>query len=383
MNTKPFVVFLATLALPVAAFAQARPSASGTPTTPSSASGSPAGSTDIGKYSGYDALSRQGRTGDYLLGKVSVAGGALPWDAIPVNVTCSGKTAYTSVTDSKGNFVIAPAASPGVTSTAPASADPKSKPAAAFMGCTVEAALPGFNSTTVTIADRNITDNPDIGTITLNREENSVGSVVSNTTASAPKDAAKSFEKARTEWLEKKPDKAQKDLEKAVQLDPQFAEAWYQLGKIQEAANSPDAANSFAKAAAADPQFILPYEHLAILDAKAGKWQEVADATAHELQLNPRGTALIWYYSAIANYKLGKKDVAETAAEKSLAMDPLHTVPNTEQLLAVILADKQDFAAALAHLRNAQTYIAPGPNADLIKQQIAQLEKIVATPSSK
>src|SRR5271170_104528 len=318
MNTKPFFLVIASLALPTAALAQAHPTASGGAAAPSNTSSGPESSSDIGKFSGYDSLSRQGRTGDYLLGKVTVTGGALPWDAIPVNVTCSGKTAYTAATDPKGNFVIAPAKS-AIAAAPSAAADAKPKLAAAFMGCTVEAALPGFNSTTVTIVDRNIQDNPDIGTITLNREENSGGSVVSSTTTSAPKDAAKSFEKARTEWIEKKPDKAQKDLEKA---------------------------------AAADTQFILPYEHVAILAAKAGKWQDAADATAHELQLNPRGTALIWYYSAIANYKLGKKDVAQSAAEKALSMDPLHTVPNTEQLLAVILVDKQDYAAALQHLRN-------------------------------
>ena len=383
MNAKPFFLFLAALALPIAALAQGHPIGAAGAATPSGASTNPATSSDIGKY---DDLSRRGRTGDYLLGKVTVAGGALPWDAIPVNVTCSGKTAYTAITDPKGHFVIAPAnrATSDLSNTTPGNAntDVSTNPklAAAFMGCTVEAALPGFDSSSLTIANRNLLDTPDIGIITLKREEGSAGSAVSATTAAAPKDAAKSFDKARTEWQDAKPDRAQKDLEKAVQLDPQFAEAWYQLGKIQETANSPDAANSFAKAAGADPQFILPYEHLAILDAKAGKWQDAADATAHELQLNPRGTALIWYYSAYANYKLGKKDVAQTAAEKALSMDPLHTVPNTEQLLAVILVDKQDYAAALAHLRNAQTYIAPGPNADLIKQQIAQLEKIVATP---
>jgi len=179
MNTKPFFLVIASLALPTAALAQAHPTASGGAAAPSNTSSGPESSSDIGKFSGYDSLSRQGRTGDYLLGKVTVTGGALPWDAIPVNVTCSGKTAYTAATDPKGNFVIAPAKS-AIAAAPSAAADAKPKLAAAFMGCTVEAALPGFNSTSVTISDRNITDNPDIGTITLNREENSGGSVVSN-----------------------------------------------------------------------------------------------------------------------------------------------------------------------------------------------------------
>jgi hypothetical protein len=62
-------------------------------------------------------------------------------------------------------------------------------------------------------------------------------------------------------------------------------------------------------------------------------------------------------------------------------MDPNHTEPNIEQLLAVILANRQDYAGALQHLRNSLTYMPPGPNADLVKKQIAQLETIV--PQSK
>jgi len=37
---------------------------------------------------------------------------------------------------------------------------------------------------------------------------------ISSTSASAPKDAVKSYQKARNEWLDKKPDRAQDDLQK-------------------------------------------------------------------------------------------------------------------------------------------------------------------------
>ena len=54
---------------------------------------------------------------------------------------------------------------------------------------------------------------------------------------------------------------------------------------------------------------------------------------------------------------------------------------NTEQLLAVILARKADYAGALLHLNNCLSYMPAGPQADLVKQQIAQLEPKV-TPSN-
>ena len=186
-------------------------------------------------------------------------------------------------------------------------------------------------------------------------------------------------EKARSELLDGKPDRAQKDLEKAVQVYPQFAEAWYQLGRILEVSKKEEAGNSFSRAVAADPKFILPYEQLAAISAQAGKWQELVDCTSHELELNPRGNPQTWYYHALGNVKIGKMDVAQVSAEKALAMDPLHTQPNTEQLLAVILANNRDYAGALQHLRNCLTYVPAGPNTDIIKQQIAQLEPAAGT----
>jgi tetratricopeptide (TPR) repeat protein len=332
----------------------------------------PETSTDVGKSAKWDDLTHHAKSGDYLVGNVIVTGGELPWEPVPITVTCNGKIRYTATASPKGNFEIA-----AVENTShPTLGTDGSVPAAQFFGCTVEATLAGFTSSVLTIANRSLLDNPDIGTVKLSREEGAAGSAVSSTTASAPKDAAKAFEKARSEWLEQKPERAQHDLEKAVQVYPQFAEAWYQLGKIQEASHSPEAQSSFSKAAAADPRFSLPYAYLIANAALAGKWEEVANDTSHELELYPRGTPQVFYFNALANYKLGKKDVAELNATKSLAMDPLHTQPNTEQLLAVILADKRDYAGALEHLRNCLTYLPAGPNSELVKQQVAQLEKM-------
>jgi hypothetical protein len=365
MKSNLLFFFLSLLVFRVVAIAQ-----TGSGKTPETTS-------DVGKTAKWDSLSRQGRSGDYLLGKVMVVSGTLPWDPVPIAVTCDGKIRYTADADPNGNFEISGAAATPTLGIE----GPKSKPASEFVGCTVEGVLPGFDSSVLTVANRTILDDPDIGTIKLSREESSVGAAVSSTTASAPKEAIKAFEKARSEWQDQKPDRARRDLQNAVQRYPRFAEAWYQLGKLQQATSPQDAANSFSKAVTADPKFIPPYQHLVPVAAQAGKWQEVADDTARVLELNPRGTAQIWYYHALANYKLNKKDVAEASALKALSMDPLHTQPNTEQLLAVILADKHDFAGALAHLRSCLTYLPSGPNADIVKQQIAQLEKMV--PASK
>lgn len=315
-------------------------------------------------------LRATGHAGGFLSGNVSVAGGNLPWASIQITVTCDGKASFTTTTDSKGDFFIAEKQRFDSTKIIGREKSFVSQ----FIGCTVAAALPGFQSTQLTIAPRNVQEGPMIGSIKLTPEEGSTGSAVSATTPAAPKEAMKSFHKAREDWLNEKPGHAQRELQKALEIYPQFAEAWYQLGRLQAISNSPEAFNSLSKAAAADPKFVLPYELMASLSASAGKWQNVVDETNHALELNPRGTLDVWFYHALGNYRLKNLDIAQASALKSLSMDPLHLQPATEQLLAVILSAKHDQQAALEHLRNCLTYFPPGPNLDLVKQQIAQIE---------
>src|ERR1051326_8918042 len=94
-------------------------------------------------------------------------------------------------------------------------------------------------------------------------------------------------------------DGAQKDLKKAVEADPNLAEAWLQLGKLQMSSDPQSARDSFSKALAADPKFVLPYEQLAALAAQNGNWQEVLDNTNHVTTLYPEGTAISWYLNAM------------------------------------------------------------------------------------
>ncbi|MBV9885711.1 MAG: tetratricopeptide repeat protein [Acidobacteria bacterium] len=388
MKTNLFIALIASSLFVISAQAQ-MPAGGGQGQTQGQSSpnaGANSGSnSNMNRQPDMDSLIHQGRAGSYYGGNVKVSDGAQPWDPILVNVVCNGDTKYTTATDPKGNFLIAPkpgdASANAAASTPNGPGDQQNKFAAQYVGCNVQAALPGYNSSTVTIANRNLTDDPNVGTITLKRAENAPASSVSATTAAAPKDAMKAFEKARSEWIENKPDKAQKDLQKAVQIDPQFAEAWYELGKLQEVQKSPDAANSFQKAVAADPKYMPPYEHLVQSQAQSEKWQDVLDNTNKELQANPAGSPRLFYYNAIANMKLGKNDAAEDSIKKAIAADPQHTEPNAEQLYAVILANKQDLPGALEHLRTAIKYMPPGPNADLVKKQIAQLESATQSQS--
>ena len=350
---------------------------SSTPAPPSTIT-RPDSIQDSGLYNYWATMSAQGRAGGVLLGKLALEGEPLPWQPMLVSVDCKGSIVNSTQTDLQGRFVITFTETHGTPGTP---SDAQRQMETRYEGCMVRGSLAGFRSSAVTITVRNLRDDPNLGTITLSPEARGGGTELSSTSQAAPSNAMKAFEKARAEWLAQNPDGAEKNLKKAVQLYPAFAQAWLQLGKIQEASDPQAARDSFSKALAADPKFVLPYEQLAALAVQGEKWQETLDNTNHALELDPTGTPQLWYYDALAKFQLGKTDEASVSASKSLAIDPRHSVPNTEQLLAVILARKADYAGALQHLKNCLTYIAAGPQADLVKQQIAQLESKV--PASK
>lgn len=378
-QSRPFFHVLIFLSLAVsslnmlAAAQSATAMKNSTPAPPSTAT-RPDSIQDSGLYGYWNNMTGQGRAGGALMGKVSIEGEPLLWNPILVSVICDGTTSYNTATDPKGQFLITLTLPPNSME-----ADAKRHMETHYEGCSVQASFAGFHSSSVTITERNLRDDPDLGTITLSRAGGrSAGTALSETMESAPAAAVKAFEKARTELIDQKPDKARRDLEKAVQAYPGFAEAWYQLGKLQQADDVNQARGSFVKATEADPKFVLPYDQLAGLAAQDQKWKDVLDETSHTLALDPAGTAITWYFNALANFRLGKTDIAEGSALKALKMDPAHTIPNIEQLLAIILAGRGDLNGAIAHLQNCLRYAPEGPSADLLKKQIAFLQSKVA-----
>lgn len=335
---------------------------------------------DSGFYDYWANMSAQGRAGGVLLGKLVLEGEPLPWEPLLVAVECKGSVVNLTQTDLQGQFVLRFADQHGVELTPQ---DAQRQMETKYEGCAVKARLAGFRSSEKIITIKNLRDEPNLGTIQLSPEDRSGGSEVSATTKTAPGNAMKAYEKARGDWLSQNPEGAFKNLNKAVQIYPSFAEAWLELGKLSATSNPQAAKQDYAKAIAADPNFILPYEQLAAMAAQEQKWPDAEENTSHALQLDPAGTPQLWYYDALAKFQLGKSDEAKASAEKALAIDPRHSVPNVEQLLAVVLAMKGEYPEALAHLKNCLTYLPAGPNADLVKQQIAQVEQRASATTAK
>lgn len=368
---------VAGMVLGFAMSAQAQTPAGAVPTgkTPGEAS------SDIGKQAHFNTLQEFQHGGINFMGTVKVQDAPLPWDPIPVVVTCNGVVRYRTIADAKGRFTIQ--GSQTASELVPTKKSMTQVTASQLVGCDAEADVPGFTSSKVYIMNGTIMDNPDIGTITLRPDVEATGSSSSPTTAAASPEAMKKFDKARSEWMSGNSSGAEHDLQKAAKTDPKFAEAWYQLGKLQQPKDPQAALASYQKAVAADPKFVSPYQYIAEIDGTQKKWQDMDNATSAALKLDPKGTPQLWYFDAVGKLNTGDADGAEVSARKSLAMDPQHLAPNTEQLLAVILAGKGQLAEALHHLENSLTYIKTGPNVEIIKQQIAQLEKALPPSPAK
>lgn len=329
---------------------------------------------DSGLYDYWTQMSGQGRAGGALLGRLMVEQEPLPWEPLLITVTCAGKVVYATESDARGNFAITGFKLEGALGKG---GDSQRQMETHLEGCIVQGKVSGFHSSQVTITERNLRDDPNIGNIVLSRIGRDAATTISITTETASAKAKRSFEKARSEMMQHNYAAAERELENTVKIDPNFAEAWLQLGKLQESSAPKEAGDSFVKAIGADPKFVLPYEQLAALAAQSGDWPSVLGDTNHLARIFPEGTAESWYLNALANYQVGNTDAAEASARKSLALDPHHTILNTEQLLAVILARKGQYAEALHHLQSSLTYMPEGPNSELLKQQIAKLKEQV------
>ncbi len=252
-----------------------------------------------------------------------------------------------------------------------------------LMGCDLQANLPGFRSDVYHLGVRRSLDNPDVGTLFLHRLSNVEGLTISATSALAPKDAVKAYDKGLDDEKKQKWPDAQKELNKAVALYPKYAAAWYELGNVQLEQKDLDAARqSYSKSLEADPKYVNPYLQLSDLAGREQKWQEAADDTDRLLKLNPVDFPQAWLLNAIANFNLKKLDVAEKSAREGLSHDSAHQFPKMNLLLGVVLAEKQNYSEAAQNLRDYLKYAPQAEDAEQVKKQLAEVEKVLG-PEAK
>ncbi len=324
------------------------------------------------------------RTGSiFLSGKVVLDDGTTLSEPVLIERICNGRARPEGYSDSKGRFSFQLGQDREVF--ADASEDIPNNPTGRsggrpndLMNCDLRASLPGFRSDSVSLATHQYMDNPDVGTIILHRMANVEGFTTTATSALAPKDAKKAYEKGLEDLKKNKPDEAQKEFEKAVGIYSKYAVAWFHLGELdEEHGRVEDARKAYTQSAAADSKYINPYERLYILAFKDEKWQDVADNSDRILHLNPYDFPAAYYANAVANLQLQKLDAAEKSARAAVKLDDAHRNPRAPYVLGLILAQKKNFAESVEYLRAYLNATPNAPDAAVAREQLAQAEKQV------
>lgn len=335
----------------------------------------------------------------FLSGKVRMEDGSAPPESVTIERVCmgAGNPVPEGYTDSKGGFSFQVGQRAGMLPDASVSStsDGFGSNSGGVFGntpgrsrgiserdltsCELRASLPGYRSSIVSLAGRRTLDNPDVGTIILRRLGDVSGFTTSATSLMAPKDAKKAIEKARNSLKKNKLPEAQKELELAVDLHPKFAEAWYELGRIQAMQNNLDSArSSYSKALEADDKYVRPYLGLAVMEAQRQKWVEVKQLSEKVIKLNRYDFPAAFFYAAVANYNLKDVESAEKQCRSGIEIDQYHMMPKMSHLLGMILAGKQDYKGASEHL-NAYLKFAPKANdIEQVKLQLAEINGKVA-----
>jgi len=337
----------------------------------------------------------------FISGKVVLDDGTELTEPAVIQTTCQGRRRSETYSDAHGNFSFqfgdpsqgaaaaisdASSSNMAVRSSLPSSAD--------LRDCQLQAELAGFSSQTVELNNRaGMMNSIDVGRVPLHRLAHVDGTSISVTSAMAPNAAKKAFAKGLEQEKKSKWDDAEKSFEKAVEIYPRYATAWYQLGSLQlrslsmnqlQQGQSPEQAaqaakHSFEQSVAADPKYVNPYDGLAQLAMQAHEWQSVVDITGKLVSLNPVNFPDAYYDNAVANCNLKNFDEAEKSALQGVRVDDAHRIPRMQYLLGMILLQKQDYRAASEHMQLFLTLAKQPDDIELGKKGLAEIEKSSAS----
>jgi hypothetical protein len=262
-----------------------------------------------------------------------------------------------------------------------------------LINCELRASVSGFTSKVVNLVDISPgSSDVDVGGIVVHRTEKVKGATLSAAPYQAPKDARKAYENGiEAERKGRLPD-ARQYFEKAVEIYPKYTSAWFQLGGVlRNLAQKEPARDAFSHATAIDSKFLPPYLSLAAMAFEAQEWTQVLNLTNHVMDLDPlryadvRGYivdldpvdyAEAYFYNAAANYRLGRVEEAEKSGLRAERLDTRPRFPQLHLLLAEIFAGKNDYSRAISETKIYLELMPHAKNADQVRQQLAELEKL-------
>jgi len=328
----------------------------------------------------------------YFSGKVAMADGTPPPETVRLRRVCDGLAHDQGWTDAKGHFwfkVEKDDHGSGQGDATEAAGRPGSvdKPMGlAFSNpitnelanCELEAVLDGYHAERVSLRVASV-GATNLGTMVLHPVSKAGTVTVSATTLLAPANARKAYDKGLDALHAKKWDAAAANLGKAVEIYPKYAVAWYELGQARLGRGDvAGAVSAWRESVKADPRFVKPWENLTVFADQKQDWTESAKASDAWLQLDPDDYPGAWLYNAIAKAHLGLVEEAEHSAREGLRVDKEQRIPRLSYVLGLILLAKRQFVESAECLRNYLKMVPNARDADVVRQQLAEFERLSA-----
>ena len=189
-----------------------------------------------------------------------------------------------------------------------------------------------------------------------------------------PNAALRQYQQAQKDLERHDPAAAAKRLEAAIEIDPQFAVAWNELGTIAYQTRKFDRAEEcFRQALVLDPRAFDPLVNLGGVLVTVHKLDEAADYNLRAVLARPN--------DALANSQLGQTycglarlDLAEKYLERARQIDPAH-FSHPQLLLAEIHLRRGERREAAAVIEEFLKYHPDWPQAAKMRQTIPELRQ--------
>lgn len=171
-----------------------------------------------------------------------------------------------------------------------------------------------------------------------------------------------------------------KDLETVTEAAPKAAQAWQDLGIVDEKLHATaDARTAYQRAISIDPKLLPVYLTLARVCIKMKDWNCAAKSADTLISLDGKNNyPEIYLHQAVARYELKDLKGAEESVDQAIRLAPKSKLPRAEYVLGRILEAKGDFKGATQHMEEYLRLEPGAPDIDVIRGHIAGLKNPLA-----
>jgi len=169
-------------------------------------------------------------------------------------------------------------------------------------------------------------------------------------------------------------------LQEVTAAAPKAAQAWQDLGIVDEKLHKPaDARTAYERAIAIDPKLFPAYVTLARACIKTKDWSCTAKSAETLISMDSKNNyPEIYLHQAVARYELKDLKGAQQSAEEAIRVAPKNGLPRADYVLGRILEAEGDLKGAKQHMEEYLKLQPGAPDFDVIRGHINGLENPLA-----